>query len=528
MTGDMKENGAPMEEPGTATRFGERYEIHPTPEGNQDLLEVIDQKPWLRCWSCGSTRNEAEEAFCIDCGADLYHRRYKGIVTSETDGLALVASLEDDQAREMLPPVWDQVEEGDHRLIVLSQNDASPVTLPLTELAAFRVGLALSRLLVVLHRQHLELGVLVPSDLGLTESGQPRLLRVENLRRMNDDEREEAIRSDIQALAGLLESLTSIPRKTQRLDNETVPVSPSQPVDIDPDLSVVLREIRTGMLEQATDLVRRLENVFDMRTRPTFLRQNIGSSTHTGMVRDHNEDSLLAMKLTMNNTSFERTWGIFIVADGMGGHAGGEVASGLAIRRAAEVLMNEYLARSLDPDELYNEEAARDLVHQAVLQANETVRQDALTRGNDMGTTLTMALVVGDRAIVANVGDSRTYLYRDGKLSRISKDHSLVMRLVELGQIRDSDIYIHPQRNAVLRSLGDRPSIEIDIFTRRLRSGDALLLCSDGQWEMTHDPEMEEILASCDDPNQACYNLIAAANKAGGEDNITSVLVRFV
>jgi len=141
--------------------------------------------------------------------------------------------------------------------------------------------------------------------------------------------------------------------------------------------------------------------------------------------------------------------------------------------------------------------------------------------------TNAMALVAGDRAVIGNVGDSRTYIYREGKLRRVSKDHSLVMRLVELGQITEQDIYTHPQRNAVLRSLGDKSDVEIDLFTERLRPGDALFLCCDGQWEMTHDPQMAEIIAANEDPQAACAALIVAANAAGGDDNITAVLVKF-
>ena len=144
-----------------------------------------------------------------------------------------------------------------------------------------------------------------------------------------------------------------------------------------------------------------------------------------------------------------------------------------------------------------------------------------------MGTTITMALVAGDRAVIGNIGDSRTYIYREGALRRITNDHSLVMRLVDIGQITEDEIYTHPQRNAVLRSLGDKPELEVDLFSERLRSGDALLLCCDGQWEMTRNPQMAEIIAQHDDPQDACDALIAAANAAGGEDNITSVLVRF-
>ena len=101
------------------------------------------------------------------------------------------------------------------------------------------------------------------------------------------------------------------------------------------------------------------------------------------------------------------------------------------------------------------------------------------------------------------------------------------MRLVDIGQITEDDIYTHPQRNAVLRSLGDKPDLEVDLFSERLRPGDALFLCSDGQWEMTHDPQMAELISQHDDPQAACDALIVAANKAGGEDNITAVLVRF-
>jgi protein phosphatase len=175
----------------------------------------------------------------------------------------------------------------------------------------------------------------------------------------------------------------------------------------------------------------------------------------------------------------------------------------------------------------FDEAVARDVVRRAVLQANMAIVREGQAQGNDMGATLTMALVVGDRAIIGNVGDSRTYLYRDGKLRRVSNDHSLVMRLVELGQITEEDIYSHPQRNAVLRSLGDREELEVDVFVERVRPGDALLLCSDGQWEMTRDAEMERLLERSDDPNTVCKALVSAANQAGGEDNICVVLVRF-
>jgi protein phosphatase len=294
-----------------------------------------------------------------------------------------------------------------------------------------------------------------------------------------------------------------------------------------PGLGDVLRELRTSTIGDAATLAERLDDLIAERTQPAPLWARIGATSHEGMVRELDEDSLLTLDLRTVQENKGKSWGLFIVADGMGGHAAGEVASGLAIRGATEVVLSAYLTPTLDADAPYDEAQLKEIVRKAIAQGNQYVLNEARARGNDMGTTITMALTAGDRAVIGNVGDSRTYLFRDGQLRRISKDHSLVMRLVDLGQISEDDIYTHPQRNAVLRSLGDKPDVEIDLFSLRLKPGDALFLCCDGQWEMTHDPQMIDIIRRHDDPQEACNALIAAATANGGEDNITSVLVRF-
>lgn len=484
---------------------------------------AVDTEPWRRCWACGSGANEPDEAFCIDCGAALEHRRYHATLapSAAPTGAALVATIDDQAARALLPELWDQVQDGERTLTLLGESGHTPVAVPLDETAALAVGLGLARLLAFLHANGMALGAVAPGDLEPLPGGGARLRDVPQLRRVVDD-MAAAIRADLLALAELLEQLTATPRTTQRLSEDEAAVAAQEVA-----LATVLREVRTGTYADAASLAATLDTLLAERTRPVPLRQVVGAHTDTGIVREHNEDSLLTLQLSLVNNNQPQTWGVYIVSDGMGGHAAGEVASGLAVRGAADLILSEYLARAVQPDASFSEEEARTLVERAVRRANEAIIAEGRAQDNDMGATFTMALVVGDRAVVGNVGDSRTYLYRDGKLHRISKDHSLVQRLVDLGQISDEDVYSHPQRNAVLRSLGDRAAVEVDVFSERLRAGDALLLCSDGQWEMTRDAEMERFLARDEHPQAICEALVAAANQAGGEDNIAVVLVRF-
>jgi PPM family protein phosphatase len=518
--GGEQENSMEPETTETPTLFAGRYAL--SANDGSGRVTATDQQPWRRCWACSSTANVEGEAFCTNCGAALERRSYRAalVPTNDLSGPALIGQVVDDAVRDRLPTLWDQVTEGEQTLVLIADSGRGPVSLPLSETAALRVGVDLSQLLVKLHEQGLALGKVSPADLELNVAGHPQLRDVPGLHTIPADERETAVASDLLALAGLLEALTDTPRTTQRFSED-------EPLPSEPGLSVVLRDVRTGTITTPQALVEKLDVLLAERTRPLPLRHIVGAATDVGIVREHNEDSYLVLNLNMDNNSQPRVLGCYIVSDGMGGHAAGEVASGLAIRGAADVILSEYFARSLSLDEPYAEEYAKDVTRRAALQANEYVVREGRARGNDMGATLTMALVVGDRVTVANIGDSRTYLYRDGKLSRISKDHSLVMRLVELGQIRDEDIYTHPQRNAVLRSLGDKENVEVDIFSERVKPGDGLLLLSDGQWEMTRDAEMERMLARDEDPTAICKALVQAANQAGGEDNITAVFVRF-
>ncbi len=142
-----------------------------------------------------------------------------------------------------------------------------------------------------------------------------------------------------------------------------------------------------------------------------------------------------------------------------------------------------------------------------------------------MGSTLTGYMIAGEHAYIVNVGDSRTYMVRGGQIYQLTTDHSLVGQLVAGGLIEPDDVYTHPQRSQIFRSLGDKPNVQIDIFKQQLLPGDILISCSDGLWEMVRNPQIESILNSAPDPQTACTQLIDVANANGGEDNVSAVIV---
>ncbi len=209
-----------------------------------------------------------------------------------------------------------------------------------------------------------------------------------------------------------------------------------------------------------------------------------------------------------------------IIADGMGGHGNGREASQLALRAMRESILIA-LQLSVEDDTL------PELLVEAVQSANHSVYKRNQQQHADMGTTITAALLWGATAYVANVGDSRTYLYRESEgLIQVTQDHSTVARLLQRGAIKADDVYTHPQRNEIYRSLGNYPTVEVDTFTVPMQVGDILLLCSDGLWEMVRDTGIEEILSTpASSSSQLCSMLVQAALDAGGKDNISVIAV---
>lgn len=257
------------------------------------------------------------------------------------------------------------------------------------------------------------------------------------------------------------------------------------------------------------------------------LKPSHGQATHPGRRHTRNEDAIVTFTFDKEQDRRTVPIGFYVVADGMGGHAAGDVAS----RTVNQIVTDWVIKTKVLPDlreatrKLTSEDVPAQLLTQAIRQANQALFEHARNTGSDLGSTVTAALIIGDVATIANVGDSRTYLLRQGQLEQITQDHSLVARLVDARVIKPEEVRTHPQRNQIYRSLGHKPDVEVDTFAIQLRRGDRLILCSDGLWEMVLDEDIRRIVEQARTPQQACDTLVEAANRAGGEDNISVIVV---
>jgi len=259
------------------------------------------------------------------------------------------------------------------------------------------------------------------------------------------------------------------------------------------------------------------------RTDPPQLIAACGQSV--GKQRDLNEDSLLAITATLaGNTNF-LPFGLYIVADGMGGHQFGEVASNAAIRTVAGSVLRKFHPYLFHLNSEVPDESLQEIMQIAVAEAQRIIQREA----PGSGTTMTAALVLGQQVTIAHVGDSRAYLlHSDGRAEAITRDHSLVKRLEELGHLTPAEAEKYPHRNVLYRALGQGDILEPDIFTLPFPRNGFLMLCSDGLWGVIPEPEIVRIVQESATLQRACQALVSAANAAGGPDNISVILVQLL
>lgn len=264
-----------------------------------------------------------------------------------------------------------------------------------------------------------------------------------------------------------------------------------------------------------------------LKEAPMPLRFHVASHTDRGRVRSINQDAVFFSKLTVPRGL---TALLGLVADGMGGHSAGEEASRIASETVRKQISKEAAELAASEDTAWQE-----LLRRAATSANRSVFETARVNREQhgMGTTLTIALIVGERLHIASVGDSRAYLLnpngvtQDGlTIEQLTSDHSLVARLVDVGQITPEQARNHPQRNILYRTIGTDPSVEIDTRSEPLEPGDIILLCSDGLFNYVDGPELAQITFSSPDLERVCKQLVALANQRGGRDNISVVIIR--
>ena len=271
--------------------------------------------------------------------------------------------------------------------------------------------------------------------------------------------------------------------------------------------------------QQLQSIVSNQNPRFDMQQLIAAGGQSVGKQ------RELNEDSLLAITSTMAGNSGNLPFGLYIIADGKGGHQFGEVASNAAIRTVAGYVLRKFHSYLFQIKTDTMDESFQEIMLAAVSEAQRAIQREA----PGSGTTLTAALVLGQQITVAHVGDSRAYfVYPDGRIEAITRDHSLVKRLEELGHISPEEAENYPHRNVLYRALGQGEILEPDIFTVAFPQPATLMICSDGLWGVVSEQDLIRSINESPNLQRACQNLVTAANTAGGPDNISVVLAQLI
>jgi len=261
----------------------------------------------------------------------------------------------------------------------------------------------------------------------------------------------------------------------------------------------------------------------NLRSETKQLVASVGQSV--GKQRDHNEDSILALTSTISGSADSIPFGLYIVADGMGGHQFGEVASNAAVRIIGGNITKKFHSYLYNLPTQSLQESLQEVMETSINEAHQYVQREA----PGSGTTVTAALVLGQQVTIAHVGDSRAYsIFLDGRIEPITRDHSLVKRLEELGHLSKDEAENFPHRNVLIRALGQGELLEADIFTVPFPHGGYLMICSDGLWNVVSEKDIFRSITESPTLHRACQSLVDAANTAGGPDNISVVLAQLI
>jgi len=466
-------------------------------EGRMFYLANDDRpdRPRRFCWSCGNDDTPRAAPRCVSCGTDMLTRRFLVSVRWDRErfqayadyfekridhpGFAVPVDMFFQDSVLCSVTLWN----GEGLLL----DEAAPLTWEqVTHLAQRTAGL-----LAYLHHQGICLQDLTRANFLVWPDGNIQLFDPNIREVVAGPVPEEDRGADLMGMGHLLRQFS--------------PVEAWKLADF-------FKQTEEGAFPTAFSFGRALEPY--LREGGPAPRGIACAMTDVGLCRTLNEDNW--------------GWGavadgveLFVVADGMGGHDKGEVASEMAVATILREARERFAqGAGMSPERMEN------ILEESFQRANNGIKEFSEGLQSDMGTTMVAAMVQNDRlAYVANVGDSRGYLLRGGVLHQITRDHSLVARMVEQGRLTPEEARHHPHSNILLRTVGTERNVDIDIFSVELEPGDRVLLCSDGLWGEVEDEEIEAILNHFEDGRVACRELIRAAHHGGGKDNISVVMV---
>jgi PPM family protein phosphatase len=516
---------------------GERYYttllLDQYPGHNIYLAE--DVEPLLPCPNpaCGHSGNPAEAELCGACGTSLQgvlpvHQKYTLHEFQDVAPITVAARLIELELRHKALITYRYFaetpysEETRHYLLLPDPLpiSADQISTPQKTARSLNWGAQLADGLAFLHQHGIRWETITPASLGLRDR-EALWMDLTAARYLSEDNR-EANEQQLANVRGLARIVFWLATGMEEPDGD-VPALPPAATTL---FQRVLVQSAPEIIS-ASALAQAFRETVDQIRRPEAVSFRLGRATDVGRVRDLNEDSLLVLQLDRVHRSIGKPICLLAIADGMGGHSAGDIASGLVVDTIAERVVSQMLIPYLNNNPELGSVRAQQWLDGAIVAANEAVldRRDETTA--NMGTTLVAALVIGTDVYLANVGDSRAYLINADGIRQITTDHSLVERLIAIGQISPAEARTHPQRNVIYRTLGDEAPLEVDQFSESLFSGDQLLLCSDGLTGKLEDSEIWEIVTTSASPQDASERLVDAANEQGGEDN-TSVVILMV
>jgi serine/threonine protein phosphatase PrpC len=494
----MSETRPPHFPPGTP--IGEHYTVEGLvrlSEGRMFYLVNNNRadKKNRKCWECGHGDTPRTERACGQCGAPMRDRRF--LVSSRWES-ALFESYEQYYVRQLSHPAIvapvDVFRWAEQLLTVIPYNGEGLMvdeSAPLPNLRILDIAQRIAGALAFLNLNGVVVRTLNRANLLIAPDSTIRLYDFDVVRVSDQPVLGEERGVALPSVGDMLARYCDVESK---------------------ELQGYMAQVEAGQATSPSQLGRAIEQRVDSFGALSYSLLSAAISD-VGLSRQLNEDNWGWRKLTDTSS-------LFVVADGMGGHDSGEVASAMAVATICKVAEQKY--RELNP----SVDKLEGLLDESFQSANNAIKAEAESKGTDMGTTMVTALVWENRvAFVANVGDSRAYLIRNQALHQVSKDHSLVAKMVERGRITAEEARHHPHSNILLRTVGTERDVDIDIFRVELQTGDRLMMCTDGLWGEVEDRDMETILNTYSDPRVASRELIRAAHHGGGKDNVTLILV---